>query len=90
MDNNIPDWEGRTALATTDNYAAGVIAGQYLKTVLKDGDTLGILEGVPGVPALDDRVNGMLEGLEGVNVEIVGRGATNCTEELGLNVARIS
>jgi simple sugar transport system substrate-binding protein len=55
--------------------------------VLQDGDTLGILEGVPGVPSLDDRVTGMLEGLEGVEVDIVGRGATNCTEELGINVA---
>jgi simple sugar transport system substrate-binding protein len=87
MDNNIPDWEGRTALATTDNYAAGKIAGEHLKTLLKSGDTLGILEGVPGVPSLDDRVNGMLEGLAGVDVNIVGRGATNCTEELGINVA---
>lgn len=87
MDNNIPDWNGRTALATTDNFNAGKIAGEYLKTVLKDGDTLGILEGVPGVPSLDDRVNGMLEGLKGVDVKIVGRGATNCTEELGLSVA---
>lgn len=87
MDNNIPDWNGRTALATTDNYNAGKIAGEYLKTVLKDGDTLGILEGVPGVPSLDDRVNGMLEGLKGVNVQIVGKGATNCTEELGISVA---
>jgi simple sugar transport system substrate-binding protein len=88
MDNNIPDWDGRVALATTDNYNAGKIAGEHLKTLLQDGDTLGILEGVPGVPALDDRVNGMLEGLQGVNVEIVGRGATNCTEELGINVAQ--
>ena len=72
MDNNIPDWKGRTALATTNNYDAGKIAGEYLKTVLKNGDTLGILEGVPGVPSLDDRVNGMLEGLEGVEVNIVG------------------
>ena len=87
MDNNIPDWEGRTALATTDNYNAGRIAGEHLKTLLKDGDTLGILEGVPGVPSLDDRVNGMLEGLKSVNVEIAGKGATNCTEELGINVA---
>lgn len=87
MDNNIPDWTGRTALATTDNLAAGRIAGEYLKTVLKPGDTLGILEGVPGVPSLDDRVNGMLEGLEGVDVKIVGRAATNCTEELGISVA---
>ena len=88
MDNNIPDWEGRTALATTDNYAAGKIAGEHLATLLNEGDTLGILEGVPGVPALDDRVNGMLEGLGALKLEIVGRGATNCTEELGLNVAQ--
>jgi simple sugar transport system substrate-binding protein len=88
MDNNIPDWNGRTALATTDNYNAGKIAGEYLKSVLKSGDTLGILEGVPGVPSLDDRVKGMLDGLQGVDVNIVGRGATNCTEELGINVAQ--
>lgn len=87
MDNNIPDWNGRTALATTDNYNAGKIAGAYLKTVLKNGDTLGILEGVPGVPSLDDRVKGMLDGLEGVDVKVVGQGATNCTEELGISVA---
>ena len=87
MDNNIPDWNGRTALATTNNYNAGKIAGEYLKTVLKNGDTLGILEGVPGVPSLDDRVKGMLDGLKGVDVKIVGKGATNCTEELGISVA---
>ena len=88
MDNNIPDWDGRTALATTDNYNAGKIAGEYLKSVLKSGDTLGILEGVPGVPSLDDRVKGMMEGLAGVEVKVVGQGATNCTEELGINVAQ--
>jgi ribose transport system substrate-binding protein len=87
MDNNIPNWEKRAALATTNNYNAGTIAGGYLKSVLKDGDTLGILEGVPGVPSLDDRVKGMLDGLQGVKVKVVGRGATNCTEELGIRVA---
>ena len=88
MDNDIPDWKGRTALATTNNYAAAKLAGEYLKTVLKDGDKLGILEGVPGVPSLDDRVKGMMDGLAGVNVDIVGKGTTNCTEELGINVAQ--
>lgn len=87
MDNDIPGWTGKTALATTNNYNAGVIAGTYLKSVLKDGDKIGILEGVPGVPALDDRVTGMLKGLEGVAVEVVGRGGTNCTQELGVTVA---
>ena len=87
MDNDIPGWTGKTALATTNNYNAGMIAGAYLKGVLKDGDKIGILEGVPGVPALDDRVTGMLKGLEGVAVEVAGRGGTNCTQELGVSVA---
>ncbi|MBL8576749.1 MAG: sugar ABC transporter substrate-binding protein [Mesorhizobium sp.] len=87
MDNDIPGWTGRTALATTDNFAAGKIAGGYLKSVLKSGDTLGILEGVPGVPSLDDRVKGMQEGLAGVDVKVVGQGATECTEEKGISLA---
>jgi simple sugar transport system substrate-binding protein len=87
MDNDIPGWAGKSALATTNNFNAGKIAGEYLKTVLKDGDTLGILEGVPGVPALDDRVTGMLEGLAPVKVNVVGKGATNCAQETGQTVA---
>ena len=88
MDTSIPNWKGQTSLATTNNYNAGVLAGQYLKTVLKAGDKLGVLEGVPGVPALDDRVKGMLDGLKGDDVAIVGKGATDCTEEKGINVAQ--
>jgi ABC-type sugar transport system substrate-binding protein len=36
---------------------------------------------------LDDRVNGMMEGLGAVKVTVVGKGATSCTQELGLSVA---
>lgn len=87
IDNSIPGWKGATALVSTNNLNGGRIAGEYLKTVLKEGDKIGILEGVPGVPALDDRVNGMMEGLGGLKVEVVGKGATNCTQELGTSVA---
>jgi ribose transport system substrate-binding protein len=87
MDNDIPGWTGGP-VATTNNLEAGKLAGQYLKTVLKDGDKLGILEGVPGVPALDARVSGMLAGLDNDKIVIAGKGATNCTEELGINVAQ--
>ena len=38
-------------------------------------------------PALDDRVNGMLEGLGGLKLNVVGRAPTNCTEELGISAA---
>jgi simple sugar transport system substrate-binding protein len=88
MDNNIPNWSGASSLATTNNLEAGKLAGGYLKTLLKDGDKVGLLEGVPGVPALDDRINGMLAGIEGVKIEVVGRGGTGCDQEKGLNLAQ--
>lgn len=87
VDNDIPSWNGKTAVVATNNFAGGKLAGEYLRTVLKDGDKIGILEGVPGVPALDDRVNGMLEGLGDRKVEVVGKGATSCTRDLGVSVA---
>ncbi len=87
IDNGIPGWTGLTAQVATDNLNGGRIAGAYLKTVLKEGDKIGILEGVPGVPALDDRVKGMMEGLGDLKLQVVGKGATNCTQELGTSVA---
>ena len=63
MDNDIPAWKKKTSVVATNNLKGGMLAGKFLATKLKAGDTLGILEGVPGVPALDDRVNGMLAGL---------------------------
>ena len=62
MDNDIPSWKKKTSVVATNNYKGGVLAGKFLATKLKAGDTLGILEGVPGVPALDDRVDGHARG----------------------------
>jgi simple sugar transport system substrate-binding protein len=87
MDNDIPGWEGRAALATTNNLEAGKVAGEYLKTVLKAGDKIGILDGKPEVAPLNDRVEGMLQGLGGVKVDIVGRGRTACEPDKGQLVA---
>ena len=53
-DNDLPTWNQKTSVVATDNYAGGVLAGQFLSKRLKAGDTLGILVGVPGVPALVD------------------------------------
>ena len=36
MDNNIPDWNGRTSLATTDNYNAGKIAGMEVLRIINE------------------------------------------------------
>jgi simple sugar transport system substrate-binding protein len=87
MDNDIPGWEGRSSLATTNNLEAGKLAGGYLKGVLKDGAKIGILDGKPEVAPLNDRVEGMLQGLDGLKVEIVARGRTACEPDKGQQVA---
>lgn len=87
MDNDIPGWEGRSSLATTNNLEAGKLAGGYLKGVLKDGAKIGILDGKPEVAPLNDRVEGMLQGLGGLKVDIVARGRTACEPDKGQQVA---
>ncbi|HEX5029616.1 MAG TPA: sugar ABC transporter substrate-binding protein [Gaiellaceae bacterium] len=57
---------------------------------MKAGDTLGILEGVPGVPALDARVNGMLAGLGSLKsqIKVVSKLETDCAQDKGLSAAQ--
>lgn len=87
IDNDLPDWTGKTAVVATNNKAGGVLAGKWLAENLKAGDTLGILEGVAGVPALDDRVSGMIEGLGGLAVEVVNQLPTDCDQVKGVDAA---
>jgi ABC-type sugar transport system substrate-binding protein len=90
MDNDIPTWKNKTALVATNNLKGGTLAGRYLATKLKAGDTLGILQGVPGVPALDDRVNGMLDGLGSLKsqIKVVAKLETDCAQDKGLSAAQ--
>lgn len=87
VDNDLPDWTGKTAVVATDNKAGGVLAGQWLAENLAAGDTIGILQGVAGVPALDDRVTGMLEGLGDLDVKEVDRLPTDCDQVKGVDAA---
>jgi len=85
MDNDLPDWTGKTSVVATDNLAGGQLAGEWLAGVLEAGDTLAILEGVPGVAALDARVDGMLAGLGDLaaDIEVVKRLPTGCAQDQG-------
>ena len=90
MDNDLPTWKLKTAVVATNNLKGGALAGKWLAAKLKAGDTLGILEGVPGVPALDDRVNGMLAGLgsKRAQVKIVSKLETDCDQTKGAQAAQ--
>jgi ABC-type sugar transport system substrate-binding protein len=87
IDNDIPNWKGKTSYVGTNNFQGGVLAGQWLRENTKDGQKFGILEGVPGVPALDDRYKGMVKGLGDRKLNIVGKGATSCNLDGGVKVA---
>ena len=90
MDNDLPTWKGKTSVVATNNLVGGKLAGKWLSTKLKAGDTLGILEGVPGVPALDDRVTGMLAGLGTLKsqIKVVSKLETDCDQTKGAAAAQ--
>jgi ABC-type sugar transport system substrate-binding protein len=83
MDNDLPAWKNKTSVVATDNLKGGQLAGKWLAQKLKSGDKIALLEGVPGVPALDARISGMLEGLGDVKVTVAGKVTTKCQLELG-------
>jgi simple sugar transport system substrate-binding protein len=90
MDNDLPTWKQKTSVVATNNLVGGKLAGKWLSGQLKAGDTLGILEGVPGVSALDDRVNGMLSGLGSTKatIKIVSKLETDCDQTKGAQAAQ--
>ncbi len=86
IDNDLPNLVGKTSYVGTDNLRGGEVAGKYIKEQLKGKGTLAIMSGIPGVPALDDRVNGVLSQIKGTQIKVVSTLATQCDQTKGLNV----
>ena len=87
VDNDLPDWDKKSSVVATDNLKGGQLAGQYIAEQLDSGATVAVLEGVPGVPALDDRVTGMEEGLASAGIKVVGKAPTDCDQNKGVTAA---
>jgi ABC-type sugar transport system substrate-binding protein len=87
IDNDLPSWDKKSSVVATDNLKGGQLAGQYIAKHLKKGATLAVLEGVPGVPALDDRVKGMEQALGAAGIKIVGKAPTDCDQNKGVSAA---
>ena len=90
IDNDLPTWHGKSSVVATDNFKGGVLAGKYIAAHLKAGAKIGVLAGVPGVPSLDDRVNGMLKGLGSLKdqLKIVSKLETDCDQTKGFAAAQ--
>jgi simple sugar transport system substrate-binding protein len=88
VDNTVPGITA-DAVSATDNVKGGLAAGDYIKTQLKSGDTIGLLIAVKGVPALDARIEGVQKGLEGTGVKVVlGGQQTTCDPKIGATVTQ--
>jgi ABC-type sugar transport system substrate-binding protein len=87
IDNDIPDWSGKSSVVATNNLAGGKLAGTWLKGKLPAGGDIAVLQGVLGNPSLEDRVTGMLDTL-GSGAKVVAKVATDCDQTKGLNAAQ--
>jgi simple sugar transport system substrate-binding protein len=87
IDNDIPDWTGKTSVVATDNLAGGKLAGQWLKDHLPAGAKIAVLKGRLGAPSLEDRVTGMLATLGSAATVVGGSPATDCDQTKGLDAA---
>ena len=87
VDNDIPDWTGKSSVVATDNLAGGKLAGTWLKDHLPAGAKLAVLKGRLGAPSLEDRVTGMLDTLGTAATIVGGSPATDCDQTKGLDAA---
>jgi ribose transport system substrate-binding protein len=87
IDNDIPDWTGKSSVVATDNLAGGKLAGTWLKDNLPAGSKLAVLKGRLGNPSLEDRVTGMLDTLGTAATIVGGSPATDCDQTKGLDAA---
>lgn len=87
IDNDIPDWKGKSSVVATDNLAGGKLAGTWLKDNLPAGAKIAVLKGRLGAPSLEDRVTGMLDTLGSAATVVGGSPATDCDQTKGLDAA---
>ncbi len=87
IDNDLPAWAKKSSVVATDNLKGGQLAGAYMAQHLKKGGTLAVLQGVPGVPALDDRVKGMEQALGSSGIKVVAMAPTDCDQNKGVSAA---
>jgi ABC-type sugar transport system substrate-binding protein len=89
VDNDLADFTKKAAVVATDNVKGGKAAGEYLKSVLKPGDTIGLMEGVRAAPALAARIEGVENALKDTGVTVIKGGAeTECDSAQGATVAQ--
>lgn len=90
IDTDIPDWTGKAAFIGTDNVSAGKVAAEYIVDNIELEDPsagkLGVITGRAGITSVEDRVEGLRQGLEDSGIEIVSvLNTQNCARDEGVS-----
>ena len=88
VDNDIPGWDGKVSVVATDNLAGGELAGEFMEGQLPAGDTIGILEGVPGAPSLRATRRPASRRVSATASTSCASLPTDCDQTKGLNAAQ--
>lgn len=89
LDTRVEGFEDmQVAYVGTDNRNGGFEAGSFIVEQLGGSGNIGLINGTPGVPAVEDRLAGVRDALEGTDVEISGEtAALDCTTDNGVRAA---
>lgn len=89
LDTRVEGFEDQqSAYVGADNRSAGAQAGKLIIDQLGGEGTVGLVNGTPGVPAVEDRLAGVRDVVKGTSVEVVGEtAAVDCTTDNGVKAA---
>ncbi len=74
VDTGMPDkFKDYTTYIGTDNFSAGKMGGEALAKLLKPGDKVLLLDGTPGNPSMNRRIDGAAEALKAAGMAIAAR-----------------
>jgi len=77
LDTDIPKWKPKDSYIGTDNFAAGVAAGRYLKKQMNGKGSIGLITGIPGSVPGDQREAGMRKAIKNTDIKVVGEVAAD-------------
>src|SRR5690625_4089348 len=80
------EWDHKLTYIGTDNYTAGQKAGEYLTSLVSEGDEVAIIEGVSGAAQNEARVGGAKDYLEEYGLEVVTVQAADFDRTKAVNV----
>src|SRR5690625_95139 len=80
------EWDHKLTYIGTDNYTAGQKAGEYLTSLVSEGDEVAIIEGVSGAAQNEARVGGAKDYLEEYGLEVVTVQAADFDRTKAVNI----